>query len=449
MIYFEYFSAVLWPYELYYQYTPIRTIFPALLLPLSYSYFSTPSKLKYFGILGIFSVGVLWNLDTGLFTYLAFIAVLIFNELLTNKNIYNKMLSVFRHFTYSTLVFTGVLGLFILYIFFRYGSWPTLYDIIGSQLLYIGGSIMPIFGAWSLIISIYFLGIIFSIRAVVNKEKSINTIMILLITILGVGLFTYHLNNPHNSTLANSGWPSIIVFTLLASKLLSSRFAKTRDFMKLRLKKPLSLLLSLYISIVVFVIAFFAVCFIVNANESIETTDMATIDQIIWPTGDNKRPLWEIEGPTASETAYLKVQDLLQGDKPVPPWLIKADFLKKYVKQGSITDDILILSAEDYYLYMKLSARAPIISVNFWHLFLDKEWELLYNQLETKKNRYVVLDNSFGVFQGDIQIHLLKYHEKTLNLVKKNYKKIDSKIIGTSYYLGKWYPSELIVYERM
>ena len=52
--------------DLYYQYMPIRFVFPALLVLLGWRYSRRPSRGLYWGLLALLAVGALWNLDSGL-----------------------------------------------------------------------------------------------------------------------------------------------------------------------------------------------------------------------------------------------------------------------------------------------------------------------------------------------------------------------------------------------
>ena len=61
---FSFFRAA--DFNPYFQYLPIRFVFPALLVPLGWRYLGRPTRGAYWGLLAFLSAGVLWNLDSGL-----------------------------------------------------------------------------------------------------------------------------------------------------------------------------------------------------------------------------------------------------------------------------------------------------------------------------------------------------------------------------------------------
>jgi predicted branched-subunit amino acid permease len=63
----------------YFQYYPIRTIFPALLILMSSGYFLNEKRYKYLAISIVCSLAVLWNAETGIIVLLSWIGAVVYN----------------------------------------------------------------------------------------------------------------------------------------------------------------------------------------------------------------------------------------------------------------------------------------------------------------------------------------------------------------------------------
>jgi hypothetical protein len=439
LIYFQFFAGTLWPYELYYQYFPIRTLFPSLCLLLSFFYFSKPSRKFYYFQIIFFSFSVLWNLDVGLFCIGSFLAALCFSEALKEGqkdtikkiafHIFNVLLGVI--ITFSS---------FFLYLFARYGKFPDISWFTYYQSIYVGGglSTLVLNRLWVLIFIIYVGGLVYSTIKFKQKEFSVWNILVFQVSLLGVGIFSYHLRSTstHDSTLAVSGYPAFILLAMVADSVSLWPHKKEIGW-----KQKLSKLFKVtpYI-ILIFIVSFLCVAFFYNISTDNNVHFASKIQDFNDPLGNAYKPLWQ------DGTGYRLMGELAGANPPVPPWEKKARFFSKYSNpNGSILQDIFVISDWDYYIYLKVKARTSAPIMNFRHLWGEKQTNGVVNEIVNKKFQYIFLDSD-EITQIDLTLGQYRPINISLNA---NYEIIDSTDIGNSWHAasGKWYPNMLYVYK--
>ncbi|MFH2085993.1 MAG: hypothetical protein ABII21_04385 [bacterium] len=441
-IYFHYFAGTLWPHELYYQYYPIRTIVPTLTLLFSTLYFRTPTQKKFLAMLVFLSLGIIWNLDVGLFAFGAFVIAVSYQYLFLSENVFYKLRRLFSTWFLSGLIFTLVFGAFLLYLRLRYHAVPSLEMFVSAQKLFLSGQFPVLFRLWTIIVLIYLAGLINSVKNLVLNRPSVNHTMIFFTTILGLGIFTYSINNPHDSVLTNCGYPALIVLVLLVHETLQEWGEEAR----LRYR---SLFQYKFIVLSLLIISFLGTAFFVNLRGSTLVRDAITIEDLIHPRPGNMETAWDAKGETEKIVDFITIGDLYLDPSLTPSWVNKANFAARYaLPNGAIRDDLLILSNWEYLLYLKAHAKSPLISVNFRHLFLVNEWQSLFDQLKNRQDRYVLVEDEWGLFQGELKNHPNEYIAKIEELLAANYHPIEREIVGDSWYDDRWYPSVMIMYER-
>ena len=114
-LFIHFFSASLWPYELYLQYYPTRTLFPAICLFLGYHYLKKPSVKFYLISISILTLGLIWCIDTGIFALFAFLAATLYHILSSEDKNITKIKNIAYHFIYAVLAIILTLSLFALY----------------------------------------------------------------------------------------------------------------------------------------------------------------------------------------------------------------------------------------------------------------------------------------------------------------------------------------------
>ena len=161
MIYYSYHFGRVISIDPYFQYNPIRFLFPAASVYLVYKYFKTNSKKLYYCLFALFSIALLWNFDTGIVVFLGWILVILFQELFKLK-----FRNIFRHLISGTIVFMAILSLFTVYLYIRSGQLPDYRAFLTHQNLFYlyGYGMMPMrmIHPWNMVILLYVIGLVIS-----------------------------------------------------------------------------------------------------------------------------------------------------------------------------------------------------------------------------------------------------------------------------------------------
>jgi hypothetical protein len=105
--------------EYYFQYHPLRFIFPAGAIFLTHRYFARPNRRLYYLVFVLSSVAVLWNFDTGVMVFCAWVLTLCYAELPVRRPG-----PILAHLGRGLAVFGGVFALFNLLVFLVYRRLP-------------------------------------------------------------------------------------------------------------------------------------------------------------------------------------------------------------------------------------------------------------------------------------------------------------------------------------
>lgn len=208
----------------YYQYFPHRLIFPSLLIFLSWIYFKKNSKLIYYISFILYSIGILWNMDVGIIVFITWIITLIFSELFKNnyKTIIRKSL---LHCLAGISILSMVILAFSVYMYLRYGSFPKWIDFFEYQISFykygFGMLPMTLIHPWNLLIITYMTGLSISFQSLILRKPSNRVIMFFLLSILGVGIFSYFQGRSHDYTLVAVFYPALLLATAFADDMFS------------------------------------------------------------------------------------------------------------------------------------------------------------------------------------------------------------------------------------
>lgn len=206
----------------YFQYTPIRFVFPCIILLLASFYFRNFNRKLYYVIFTIASISILWNIDTGVVVFLSWLAVLCFNELF-NFKLKACFQNCFSHVLVGVVIFAVTILVYSVLMYARSGFFPDYSLVIKSQkVFYVSGFYMmhmPVFNAWNLIALIYAIGLIKCVKSIIKNEKTHNIIIVFLLTILGIGLFSYYQGRSHDFNLFVVHYPAFILLIIFADDL--------------------------------------------------------------------------------------------------------------------------------------------------------------------------------------------------------------------------------------
>ena len=213
--------------EFYFQYYPIRFIFPAIAIFLTHRYFARPTRRLYYLVFALASMAVLWNFETGVVVFGAWVLTLCYAELPGRRPG-----PILAHLGRGLAVFGGFFALFnlLVYLFYRhfpdYGGFFHFFRIFNLAGFYMLP--MPLVGLWHLPIVVYIAALIAAVAALVRGERSVPARMYFFLAILGVGLFAYYQGRSHEDVLIGVSWPAFVIITLFTDELVSGMRGRRR-----------------------------------------------------------------------------------------------------------------------------------------------------------------------------------------------------------------------------
>ncbi len=375
-----------------FQYESIRLLFPALLLSFLYFFCKAPSeKIYYFG-LAFFSLATMWNLDTGIPTFLTLVLVLGYEKLKSKF----KLKLALKHLAQSC----GILALtwltLILFLRIKYGQWPMLPWITYGQAatLDFAYAMLPIvkMGAWCSVLIIYAIGLALSINNFLTKQHSLQNSLMLAVTLLGVGLFTYFIGRSHISNIAHCGYPAVLLLIIFADKFCKNFVKKDLVYFPSQPRFDL-----LFLALPLLFIAYLSSVF-----------------------------LFEI---SSNKTLAEKFISTKFARESKPYWVQESDFIKQHINsdESFVREDILMLTTndQDYYFDLELRAKSPLNVVNIRHMFYQKELDEVYDLIKSQEKKWVILVRPQNTDMTQI---LSDEEEQNLQKYLNKYYKINSQL---------------------
>jgi hypothetical protein len=209
-------------WEPYYQYWPIRFIFPALAIRAFVLLLRTP-RFSSFLLYGIFSgLAILWNMDSGIPVLGALVAFLVLRLVWPHAGFSRSR--ALAGLAAGGAGLGGTLILVWMGLSWKSGGllhleWATKYQSI----FFISGFYalpMPLVHSWELVILCYLLAITGCLVASQQGWRSEFLDLIFFVAILGLGLFSYYQGRSHDWVLTGVAWPAVIIACLCLDRTL-------------------------------------------------------------------------------------------------------------------------------------------------------------------------------------------------------------------------------------
>ncbi len=360
------------------QYFPHRTIFPSLLI-LGCSIWLNTNNLNYRKILTFIgyvlcSISLLWNIDTGFVVVAGWSLFLFYNESLTysfnDKQLYFQVFKIIWKTTLSTLIaFFSV----VLITYLRTGQLIGPKGMMSSQILFKGTGFymlpMPLFHPWLLLVVIYAIGLAKSLRNLSFLSNSDNEFskprssIYFLLSIAGIGLFSYYQGRSHDIIFRFVVWPAILLVTIFADEYLtkisdqSKIYQQTDSTFKIRVKTDL-----LKLVLIIVVLSTLSVSFFVQSYKNKFINNLISKDSIIdskeVPFRENlnfiKKNSLKNEKIDLLLLYFTEYYSILNLQNPMPissqvDWFTKEDY-KKVIRWLEITDHKLFIDKDISYL---------------------------------------------------------------------------------------------------
>ncbi|PIZ92925.1 MAG: hypothetical protein COX82_03605 [Candidatus Magasanikbacteria bacterium CG_4_10_14_0_2_um_filter_41_10] len=223
----------------YFQYWPIRILFPSLALLLISVYVKHKKRVWYYLIFAMSGLSILWNLDSGIIIFLSWMITLVYSEFLTIQKNRSSVLRIFRHIVVGCLTVGLTFLMYSVYAYLRSGSFADMTMLWQYQKLFFAGYFMipmPFPHVWIVAALIFLVGLLLAVKGWLNKEERSNpdmrakNIVIFFLTVMGLGLFTYYEGRSHDLTFYGPMFTVILLLTLFADILYQNYVTHTERY---------------------------------------------------------------------------------------------------------------------------------------------------------------------------------------------------------------------------
>ena len=207
----------------YYQLWPIRFFFPAISLLAFLATCRRGMSQHWVGLTAALAgIAIVWNLESGIAVFGALVACLLVRLLFGDPSARGHNA---RLFLTGLLLPIAVVAVFFLFLFFKsdgriqlleWAKYQTIFYSTGFGMLPM--SLRP--HPWMAVLGVYLYGIAGAVLAHFERKPSVSWDVILYLSIVGLGLFTYYQGRSHDVVLSFVIWPAILVTFLLADQTL-------------------------------------------------------------------------------------------------------------------------------------------------------------------------------------------------------------------------------------
>lgn len=223
--------TVVFGFEPYFQYTPIRLLCPAIALLMFDRGPGRPDpglSRRSSLLIGFFcAFSVAWNLDSGVVVLGTWIGLQAIE--LSRCALWLKPDQMLRRERWVRVTNLGIfcvgivllMSVFQLTIYWQSGEWPQWSRFVHYQsaFYYSGFNMLPMprnFHFWMLVVGVYLTGLILGIGR--SREYLTHDAFrpLLMLSVLGIGLFSYYQGRSHDYNLVWVIWPAILILFLLA-----------------------------------------------------------------------------------------------------------------------------------------------------------------------------------------------------------------------------------------
>ncbi len=236
-------------FDLYFQYVPLRLVFPAILLGFGSVWLRRPGRVLGCIIWLLLACGLLWNLDSGAPTFATWACLQVYVETETGRSAGRVRRLVSQAALGVTAIIT-VLSTHAICTFISAQAWPDYSLLFRSQAIFyahgFGMLPMPWPGTWMVVAAIYLAGLAYAASAHAGGRCDTRSRALFLVSVLGLLLFSYYQGRSHRAVLILAWWPVFPTLVLLLDALFDflAEFARRRDPMRAMALVPAAILLG-------------------------------------------------------------------------------------------------------------------------------------------------------------------------------------------------------------
>ncbi|MDD4003629.1 MAG: hypothetical protein PHW69_00305 [Elusimicrobiaceae bacterium] len=223
-VFLHYFWGKLSFDEVYFQYVPLRLLFPALGLWLAQRWCYAPAARNHAFATAVCCAGMLWNIDSGLVVFCAWLLTLGFVRFSSDQPARAlKLFGADIGFCACSLglVFAGYAGAIRL----GYGAWPDFSRLFSYHSFYYGSGYymlpMRVLDLWNVPALLYAGGLMHSVVVLRRDARySPSAAVVFMLSVLGAGLFSYYQGRSHIYNLYSVSWPAWLLAGIYLDRLL-------------------------------------------------------------------------------------------------------------------------------------------------------------------------------------------------------------------------------------
>jgi hypothetical protein len=203
-----------------YCYGTPRTLFPSLGLLLAISYFRRPAPGLFWIVSVLAAIASVWNLDTGLVLWFAWTLTLLAGDLVDRA-----WTRAITHSIAQVALLAAIWISFFLYLRLASHQSPHLGLLFYFQSMVVKSGyfcvalIVP--SAWTAVALLYIVGLVVAALAHLRRRVKWKARMILLLSLTGIGMFSYYLGRSAEGNLINASPPGILLAGFLGSEALA------------------------------------------------------------------------------------------------------------------------------------------------------------------------------------------------------------------------------------
>ncbi|MGB3024330.1 hypothetical protein [Paradevosia shaoguanensis] len=209
--------------EEYYQLWPVRSLFPTLMLAFFAVIHRRGLPLTQVACLAVvLGVGMIWNLDWGVPAFGALVSFFLVRLICGAAPA--RMANILR-LALTAIIPVVVVALFAGYLTLKSGGQIHWGDWLKYQVIFYSSGFgmlpLPLFPhPWMVVIAIYLYGLLHGIAMQIRRCADFQSDAMLVLSILGIGIFTYYQGRSHDTVLTMVMWPSILIAFMAADQTL-------------------------------------------------------------------------------------------------------------------------------------------------------------------------------------------------------------------------------------
>jgi len=366
--------------DAYFQYIPIRLIFPALLLLLAWTYFRSRSRRSYYLMFGVASIGALWNMDTGAIVFLTWLLTLAYDEWLRSPKPVDAVKRSLKHAIVGLCFLSLSILAYVAYVYAVRGTVPNFGMMTEYQQIFysLGYYMLPMPGIhpWNLVAIVYLAGVTYAVLAVLTKSNSYRARLVFMLTILGCGIFSYYQGRSHDLNLPQVLYPAILLLTLFADSLYN-QVAKWLTGDRTYFTRGVAGMLALSAILLLFV---------------------SSAASLVADSG------------FVAETVTAGVHPILSGQDT--KFTEESQFIRNNTHPG---DGVIVLSEDQSALHAETGTYCPVKIPSLIEILLIDDYMILQEALENKSDgtQRVFLDSSYKPPSMRLYMDLLDHYTAT------------------------------------